>query len=648
MTQPQQDLIKDLSRNDFEGRYSCDRLTATVLNNKFQYIVEHMCSGLLNTAFSIILRDWYDFAAVISGPRSLGYPMPAVSNSLLLFIGTMDEAVHNAFEEWGIENVRPGDVLIANDPYRIGNHVNDLCLMRPVFYPGSEEPVAFITLRAHMLDMGGVVPAGFSGTKKNVYENGLVLAPRLLYRDDQPVKETYDLIFDNARFGELLLSDLTSIYHDLLLAEKMLVGAIDRYGLDAYLGSIRYACDLGAETMSAGIGTLPDGDYFGEEQLDCDGIDDTEAYKVKVAVRVRGERAEVDLSGTSRQARTSINAGWLDARTATAVALKLLLDPKTPYTSGAMRNVDLVLPEGTLVSALPPDGAIFLYWEATNLVVNATFRALEQALGVRAAGGDYLSLNIHNANGVFEDGTPWVTMAQCGGEHGPWGATQEADGETYTVWYQANNIDPPTEAIEKDFPVVLLRKDYAPDTSGPGTNRGGAAVVKDTLWLSDAEHYSTPLHVKRPSGFGVYGGETAPAGATWVWEPEAFDVRERKEILGMAPEVYGSSTPVAGMLDPETKCLDPDGQYFYFARVPIWKTRPGTIFRYITNGAGGWGKPADREPERVLRDVRDGYITIQGAARDYGVAVTGDPEWDPEGLEIDHEETRRLRAQMAA
>ncbi len=98
-------------------------------------------------------------------------------------------------------------------------------------------------------------------------------------------------------------------------------------------------------------------------------------------------------------------------------------------------------------------------------------------------GGDFCCLNIHNANGVFPDGRPWVTMAQCGGEHGPWAATKVGDADSYMVFYEANNIDPPTEAIEADIPVTLMRKEYVTDTGGPGHNRGGAALLKDTLWL---------------------------------------------------------------------------------------------------------------------------------------------------------------------
>lgn len=170
--------LRDLAEAEFAARYGGDRFTMSVLANRMRFIVEHMCGNLLNNAFSQILRDWYDFAATIAGAPDADYPMAAVSNSLAVFFGTMADGLRNAVEEYGPAQLQPGDVLICNDPYRTGTHVNDVLLTRPVFYQG--KLVAFVSLRAHQLDMGGPVPAGFSATKRNVYETGLVISPQLL------------------------------------------------------------------------------------------------------------------------------------------------------------------------------------------------------------------------------------------------------------------------------------------------------------------------------------------------------------------------------------------------------------------------------------------------------------------------------------
>lgn len=648
MTEQTETALKNLSDAEFEQRYACDRYTATVLSNRMRYIVEHMCTNLLHHAFSMILRDWYDFAATISGPKSMNYTQSTVSNSLVLFSGAMEHAVRNAVEEFGVDKLRPGDVLMVNDPYRGGNHVNDICFIRPVFHNGGI--VTFVALRAHQLDMGGIVPAGFSATKKDVYETGLVIPPMLIYRDDEPIASSFHLIFDNARYCALLLPDMITIYQNLLLGERLMTESISRYGAEAWLGAIQYSCDVTAESMHDAISALPDGVYEGDDLVDADGIDQTREYLVKVKITKHGSNMEFDFSGTSMQARTSINCGMFDTKTAVGVALKILLDPKSAFNSGVYRNLDLMIPPSSFIGASPPDGPLFLYWEASMPVLLAVFRALEPAVGLNAVGGDYGSLSIHNGHGVLPDGTPWVTVAQCGGEHGPWGATRSGDADSYEAFYLANNLDPATEAIESELPIVVLRKEYVPDSAGAGYNRGGAAVRRDSLFLHGASHTSSPVHTKRSSGAGVNGGGTGKAGAVWLFPAENYDVAKKKHLVPTDDaEVFRGSVPISGLLDKDTNLQDPEnGKYFWFGSNPLWHTKPNDVFRYITNGGGGWGNPLERETERVMRDVRDEYVTIEGAARDFGVVVQGDPFEDPEGLTIDEDATRAMRAAMAA
>jgi N-methylhydantoinase B len=639
--------LRDLDGESFRARYDNDRFSATILASRMRYVVEHMCAGLLNNAFSQVLRDWYDFSATIVGPPRMNYPMSTVSNSMGAFVGHMAEAVRVTVEEYGPEAIRPGDVIIANDPYRVGNHVNDVAFNRPVFFEG--EIVAFVSLKAHQLDLGGRIPAGFSAMTENVFEGGLVLPPMLLFQDDKPVKSAFNLIFDNSRFGSLLLPDMMTIYQQLLLGERLITESLERYGKAALLGAMRYCCDVSADALRDAIrDKIPDGKYHAEEFLDADGIDAGREYKIAVTIAKYGDRLELDLSGTSEQARTCINGGPLDTKSSVVVALKMLLDQNTPLTSGCYRTIDLVIPPGTICSATPPNGAIFLYTESSRAVLCAVYRALSEALGPEAIGGDYGSVLLHNGSGRNPDGTPWVTVAQCGGEHGPWGGTKVGDGDSYQVVHVGNNLDPATEAIESDVPVVLLRKDYVTDTAGAGHNRGGAAVLKDVLWLTEAEHWLTPSRTKQATGIGAYGGGGAPPQAVWLFTPDAYDHAADKRLIPVNRPDYSNATPVAGVLDPVSHQQDPDGQFFYHARRPVWQTSPGSTFRYVTGGGGGWGDPLEREIDRVVRDVRDEYISIVAAAREYGVVVTGDPAIDPENVGANLVATTALRAELRA
>jgi N-methylhydantoinase B len=631
-------LIRELTNEEFAARYGCDRFTATVLASRYGYIVEHMCSRLLTAAFSPILRDFYDFAATLTSPPDRGYETPAMSASILLFTGTMTDSVRNTVEEYGLARLEPGDVIVANDPYRNGTHVNDLLFTRPVF--AGDRLAGFVNMKAHQLDMGGSVPGGFSLAKRNVYENGLVLAPRALFKAGRPVDETFSAIFDNVRFGEILAPDILTAVAELELGERLLAESVERYGIDAVLGAMTYVCDASAERMAVGLAAIPDGDWIGEDAADCDAVADDEEYVVRVRISKRGGRAEVDFSGTSRQARSAMNATALDAKTSVGVAFKSIFDPQGWFTSGTTRPIDILLPEGTVISALPPDGAVFAYWEQSQVILAALLRALAQAVGEGAIAGDHGSADIHNANGLLADGSPWISAAQVGGEIGPYGANRHGDADSQMLSYQANGIGVAVEAIESGAPVVVLRHEIVPDSAGPGRFRGGAAMLRDSLWLTGAQHHLMSLRYKRPPGFGVNGGGDGATGGIWLW-----DAGEQPAALSSSgPLPYADATPIGGVLDPDSHEPSRDGVYHYPFRRPFWETAPGALLRYVNCAGGGWGDPLERDPEAVKRDVRDGYVTSEGAAHSYGVVVSGDPEHDPEGIAVDLEATATLRA----
>ena len=633
-------LLRELDETAFHARYGSDRFAATVLGNRFHYILEHMCERFLACAFSPILRDFYDFAATLTGAPDRGYPTPVVSKTFIAFTGTMTESVRNTVEEYGAHNLGHGDVLIANDPYRTGTHVNDVLFILPVFHQNSI--VAFVNIKAHQLDMGGSVPGGFSSTKSNSYENGLVMSPRLLMKNGKPVMETWNLIGDNVRFGDLLARDMQTLIACITMGEQLLQESITRYGIAAVQGAMDYQCDADAERMTLAIAALPDGDWRGEAMVDADGLDASEEYPVRVLIRKRGARLEVDVSDTARQARTCINGTWLDTKTAVGAALKFMLDPNGAFTSGTYRAVDLVIPDGAICSALPPDGAVFAYGESTNALIAAMFQAMSEALGEQAIAGDHGAPNLHTGVGLHPNGQMWVAVGVAGGESGPWGATRHGDADSFSKFSQANSTDTPIEASEADYPLVIMRREYVPDTGGAGYNRGGNAVLKDSLWLQPATHSLITLRFKVPSGFGVLGGGDGRTGGVWLWQPEQ---KQQQPQLATDANSFKQATAVAGRLDPQSQQTSADGEYVYYAQSSNWPTEKGASFRYITNAGGGWKDPCSREPERVLNDVRNGYVSLQGALDNYGVVITGDPEWDPEALFLDLVATGQCRAE---
>jgi len=178
------------------------------------------------------------------------------------------------------------------------------------------------------------------------------------------------------------------------------------------------------------------------------------------------------------------------------------------------------------------------------------------------------------------------------------------------------------------------------DSAGPGHFRGGAAVLRDTVWKLDAGHSLTSLRYKNAAGFGAQGGKDGARGGIWMFEPGSDGAVSAPDADDAS---YRDATPWAGVVDPETHLPSDDGDFVYPFSADRNVSRANSVIRYVTNAGGGWGDPFTRDPQKVLIDVRDQYVSVDGAARDYGVVVIGDPENDPEGLVVDEQATNALR-----
>jgi N-methylhydantoinase B len=634
--------LRDLDGEQFEARYGCDRFTATMLTNRCRYVAAHMANQVRSHAFSPVIRDGSDLCAMVSGPAELNYAMAAVSETMPLFYGSIPDAVRIVIEEYGADELEPGDVLIVNDYYRVGTHLNDACLMRPIFRDG--QIVAVVTIRAHFLDMGGIALGGFEVTKKTTWEDGLRIPPMLVVSKGKPVKSVLKLLYDNTRLGFLCVPDIMTEIKALELGASLLEETIDRYGVGAYTGAVRYACDVSAEAMAEGLRSLPDGVYEGEDWLDGDGLPDSPEYSVKVRITKVGDRAEVDLRGSSGPTRTAINGAWPDIKTGLAFALKTLLDPTTPVTSGTLRNVDVIVPPSAIFNVGPPVPCQ-MYFLVVYTMVHAAYRALNPVLGERAVATGFITASA-SGHGRRPDGLDGSLVDSAGpAVIGAWGATRHGDADSAQQSPLGNLIDGGVEIHELRGPVIWAASDYVPDSGGAGTYRGGAAIVHDMLWRVPAAHDMQLLHhARRPTaGGGVNGGRSGPTTTAWLFDGEISEFGTTVPELPSVTygELYRHATPLGGVVDPDTHEPDPDGELVVLqGKLP---RRAGALVRVLTAAGGGWGDPWARDPELVKRDVRDEYVTIEGAARDYGVVIVGDPRL-PEQLEVDVVATDALRA----
>jgi N-methylhydantoinase B len=609
--------LRSLDEAAFRERYSCDRLTASILVSRFRYVNAHMSTKLVSNAFSIVIREMADFCTTIQGPPELGWAMPAASLTNPVHWGPVTDAVGIVLEEVGLATLRPGDVVIANDSYRTGKHLNDVSFIRPLFHEGALVGAVHIT--AHQLDVGSRVPGGFDLLSQSLWEDGLVLTPMLLYSEGRPVHSTFNLIAANTRWPDVILADLQVICSSLDLGEQLLLESIDRYGIDAYLGAIRYACDVGSEEMHRALEeALADGSYEGVHVMPDASGDDDSPNMVRVRVNKHGNRLEFDFSGTSAQTSSSVNCSWLDAKTGVTIALKMLFDRTSVASSGTLRNVDFVLPPGSMVNAKPPAATMY-YCTLVDAVMKATIDALNPALGIDAIAFDTpIGGGGHRATGRTSDGAKWeVTTAEGNIANFPKGATRSGDADSYGLLAWMNMPALSTEVVELANPLLILEAEAVPDSSGAGYNRGGAGMSTTIQYVHGGTHYDSAA---RPDcrAPGAFGGSSGAPPSNHILQPTAGDPK-----LGSLP------TPAAAWRD-----LPADG---------VMECGPGATFRRVMAAGGGWGNPLDREPQRVKQDVRDGYLTIHGAATHYGVVVIGDPQRDPEHLTVHEEATAELR-----
>lgn len=403
--------LRDLTQDEFQQVYDCDRFTATVLVNKFDYVIKHMVSQVQRTAFSPIVRDASDLAATLNGPAAEGFGVVAVSNTLPLFLGSMTDGIRISLEEFGLDRLKPGDVVVVNDAFRVGTHVNDVCFIRPIFW--HEEVVGTVVIRAHQMDMGGVRPGGFDVTKADVYEDGLVIPPMLLFDGGEPVRPLFAMLMANTRFGELITPDIHSIRAALELGARLVTDAIGRYGLAAYLGAVRYAGDASAEAMRTALLGVPDGVYEGHETIDGDSMSNQE-YLVRVRITKRRGRAEFDFSGSSLASSVSLNASWLDSKSAVTIALKCLIDRYSRYTSGSLRDIDILLPPGACNNPGPPHSCMY-YHEVVIPMMYAIYNALNPVLGEAAVGAEAPNFTFL-PTGKSPDGRAWATFSVAAGD----------------------------------------------------------------------------------------------------------------------------------------------------------------------------------------------------------------------------------------
>ncbi len=573
-----------------------DPVVTEIIRNGMFAATEEMKSNLMRTAYNMIIYEALDFTVGLfdrdGNTVSIGIGLP-------MFIRGMSNTVKRMIAHFGHDGIDPGDVLLTNDAYITGSHLNHMTFVVPVF--DGTRIVGFSGCMAHWMDVGGTL----GGMTRDIYSEGLQMPIVKAWRAGVENDDVFRIIEMNVRIPERAMGDLRAQIAAVNTGERRFREMIGKYGCDAVLGAIETIFDQSEAAARESIRAIPDGTYHAESFMDDDGVDLGVRVPIRVKVIVSGDEMTIDLSDVSDQVRGFYNSGEAAGIACAQVAFKCLTAAlELPINDGCFRPLTVILPEGKVVNARRP--APMRWWMTFPMtVVDSVFKALAPAIPTQVIAGHHADLVIAMIHGRHpQDGKLYLYLGGLIG--GGWGAKHNEDGMCVTVAINDGDThNGPSEQVEARYPVVIERYSLREDSGGPGRQRGGLGAEQVVRVLADMMFDSQIERVEcRP--WGLLGGLSA------LGNEVALTRKGEQEV------VYASGKLFSQVL------------------------RAGDVWTLRSGGGGGFGSPLDRKRADVERDVANGYVSIQSAAEHYGVVI------DAVSLRADEARTARLRAQMKA
>jgi N-methylhydantoinase B len=627
-----------LSAHAVEQTHGVDLITGEVIRHSLIDVTRQMHGSMLRAAFSPIVRESMDFAVAVHVVNDdATTDLVAITEGCPQFAFTHQHMANMVLDEYGLENLGPGDTIVCNDPWRGGIHFGDLNFFRVIF-DDDGKPVFVLSDAAHVYDIGGPTPGGFNMGAQSMYEEGIRIPPMLIVSDGVMVRPTVNLLLENTRDPRMMIGDVRALLGTLKTGEERMHALIRRYGIDTMRNAARYTLGLSERRMRAALSGVPDGTYSAERFIDDDGIG-SEPLRLAVSITVRGSRAEIDFSGTDPQCMGPLTTCWEDAARC-IIGPKIMLDPRHPMNAGAMRPFDVILPPGSMLLGLPPTSQSN-HIEAGNKVAAVTVDALSRArpeAGVASDSGTTSALTYWGFDTRSgREGQPYFGILM--GAQG-WGGTHTSDGISFCMCPTSNCRAGVIEMAEIDAPYVIWEWGAVMDSAGAGKYRSGFASAASVEALVDG--FVTPFtDGARLAPPGANGGGSGPTCVGMIIDHEPGSALPIWN--GIVPaDAY---TPMFGIFDDQGR---PDPEAGTFGNGTLTQTchlvafpvKAGQIYRYMAAGAGGFGDPLERDPQRVLRDVIDERVSFAQARGSYGVVV------DPGSLTVDGQATGELRAEL--
>lgn len=582
---------------------STDVIFGEIIREYFETVAAEMNVVLDRTALSPIFNEAHDCSAGIFSYDGVEPSLIARANAEPVHIYASLESVRGVLQYYR-NDLHAGDVIVVNDPYAFGTHSADWTVVKPVFHEG--RPVFFPGVRGHIIEHGAPLPGSLAPHQHDIWQESIRFMPLKLYDRGELQHDVLRWFRANNRQADVMTGDLNAMIGACAVAERRIREVIRKYGVERVKQGVEYLLAYSERRMRAAIASWPDGAYFGRKLVDSDYGGHMD-LNIDCTVRVHGDELVADFTGTHAQGAGHVNSTPGSTGSWVYSALSAIL-PDVPMNSGFFRPVKLVMPEGTLVNATSPASVATNTVNIGSSIGDAVMKALEKIVPERVGSiACDLTITMHLGQDTrFADRPFFVNVdylmsaVSAGGAFG-------VDGWGGWSATHCSHRMPTVEMTEVQTPVFYRRAEYEIDTAAPGRWRGVPAFVVERenpegqylMWTLCVQSYRHPL----PGWAG--GGDGAPSFITL-------------DLGGVREQIVG------------------DYAYAYVSQ-------PREVIFAQSGGGGGWGPAIEREPQAVLRDVLDEYITPDAAKAQYGVVLKQGAT-----LVVDEVATRQLRQELAA
>ncbi len=565
-----------------------DPIKFEVIRNALVEATEEMTVALRRSAYSTNIKTRADFSCAY-----FDHQLRPVAQAFAQanHLGSLTILVPRAIEAYGPENIGPNDAILINDPFLGGVHLNDIALISPLYY--EDECLGYVANLAHHVDVGGGAPASI-GAFREVYQEGVIIPPVKLVQGGEIVSDVFRLIIAQIRSKHETSGDLRAQIAANNTGIRRLQALLDRFGVASVSFYIDELMAYTERRTRAEMEKLPKGSFTADGYIDYDGFSDQPVHLV-ARIEIDDGGVLFDFNGSDPQRRAPVNSTYSMTYAACAYVLKTLIDPDVPANAGFYSLVSMVAPEGTVVNGKPP-AAVVGGWETHMRLTEVILKALAPAMPERIPAGSK-GMICHAGFGGID---PRMDVYYCFLETlaGGYGGRYGSDGPDAVQPHGQNTENAPVEETEISYPVRINRYELIENSEGAGRHRGGLGLRRDYLFSDPEVSFTILADRNRWGPWGLFDGLPGRK-ASYV--------------------------------------LNPDGEAMELESKVTLELKPGDVVSYRTCGGGGYGPPGERDPQQVLRDVREGKVSLERARTVYRVAI------DADAWVVDEEKTEQLR-----